>query len=103
MAFSYKDYIESEEVKRKREEAEKYKNYVASDSVNLAKTALDNHEANRVSDWTGGNYGQTTEKNQKCHFSGIHLPAGHPKLQQHHRPGYHRGGQRGPQHLLRPF
>ena len=61
-AFTYKDYTESEEVKRLREEAEKYKNYVASQSVTDAKTALDLHEQNKVADWTGGTYGESLKE-----------------------------------------
>ena len=59
MAFSYNDYVESEAVKKKREEAEKYKEYVASQSVNDAKSALDLHEQNKVADWSGGTYGES--------------------------------------------
>lgn len=59
MAFNYNDYTESESVKKKREEAEKYKTYNASQSVTDAKTALDTHEQNRVADWTGGTYGES--------------------------------------------
>ena len=57
MAFTYKNYTESDAVKKKRQEAEANSTYKASDSVNLAKAALDAHEANRVADWTGGTYG----------------------------------------------
>lgn len=59
MAFTYKDYEESDAVKKKREEAEKYKQYVASQSVADAKSALDLHEQNKVADWTGGTYGES--------------------------------------------
>lgn len=59
MAFTYKDYAESDAVKKKREEAEKYKQYVASQSVNDTKNALDLHEQNKVADWTGGTYGES--------------------------------------------
>jgi hypothetical protein len=59
MSFTYKDYAESDAVKKKREEAEKYKQYVASQSVNDAKSALDLHEQNKVTDWTGGTYGES--------------------------------------------
>ena len=59
MAFTYNDYAESEAVKKKREEAEKYKEYIASQSVNDAKAALDLHEQNKVADWTGGTYGES--------------------------------------------
>lgn len=58
MAFTYKDYTESEEVKRRRQEAEAHSKYKASDSVNLAKKEWDAHSANKVADWTGGTYGQ---------------------------------------------
>jgi hypothetical protein len=59
MGFTYNDYAESDAVKKKREEAEKYKQYVASQSVNDAKSALDLHEQNKVADWTGGTYGES--------------------------------------------
>lgn len=62
MAFIYNDYVESDAVKKKREEAEKYKTYVASQSVNDAKTALDLHEQNKVADWTGGTYGESLKE-----------------------------------------
>jgi hypothetical protein len=62
MAFTYKDYAESDAVKKKREEAEKYKTYVASQSVNDAKTALNTHEQNKVADWTGGTYGESLKE-----------------------------------------
>lgn len=58
MAFTYKDYTESDEVKRRRQEADAYSKYKASDSVNLAKKEWDAHSANKVADWTGGTYGQ---------------------------------------------
>lgn len=58
MAFTYKDYTESDEVKRRRQEAEAHSKYTASDSVNLAKKEWDAHSANKVADWTGGTYGQ---------------------------------------------
>ena len=59
MAFKYNDYTESDEVRKKREEAEKYKTYIASQSVNDAKKALELHEQNKVADWTGGTYGES--------------------------------------------
>lgn len=62
MTFTYKDYAESDAVKKKREEAEKYKTYVASQSVNDAKAALDLHEQNKVADWTGGTYGESLKE-----------------------------------------
>lgn len=60
--FKYNDYAESDAVKKKREEAEKYNTYVASQTVNNAKTAYDNHLANQVADWTGGTYGESYEE-----------------------------------------
>lgn len=62
MAFTYNDYVESDAVKKKREEAEKYKTYVASQSVNDAKAALNLHEQNKVADWTGGTYGESLKE-----------------------------------------
>ena len=59
MAFKYDDYAESEEVKKKKEEAEKYKEYLASQSVTDAKNAWDAHQENKVGDWTGGTYGES--------------------------------------------
>lgn len=59
MAFTYKDYEESEAVKRARDEAEKYKIYEASQAVKDAQTALNLHEQNKVADWTGGTYGES--------------------------------------------
>lgn len=43
MAFSYKDYIES-------------------DTLNKARQALDKHESNKVADWTGGTYGEVLKE-----------------------------------------
>lgn len=61
MAFSYKDYAESEAVKKKRKEAEAYSTYNESDAVRLAREKYNAHEANRVTDWTGGTYGQSVK------------------------------------------
>lgn len=61
MAFSYKDYAESEAVKKKRQEAEAYSTYNESDAVRLAREKYNAHEANRVTDWTGGTYGQSVK------------------------------------------
>jgi hypothetical protein len=41
---------------------EKYNTYVASQTVNNAKTAYDNHLANQVADWTGGTYGESLKE-----------------------------------------
>lgn len=61
MAFSYKNYNESDAVKRKRQEAEAHNTYNESDAVRLAKEAMQTHEANKVADWTGGTYGQSVK------------------------------------------
>lgn len=58
MAFSYKNYNESDAVKKRRAEAEKYQTYKESQSVSDAKAAMDAHEKNKVSPWTGGSYGE---------------------------------------------
>lgn len=62
MAFSFRDYAESDEVKRRRQEAEAHKNYVESDAVTSARNALSQHEQNRVSPWTGGTYGAALQQ-----------------------------------------
>ena len=58
MAFGYKNYSESDAVKKKRQEAENNRTYNESDSVRLAREAMQKHDANKVSDWTGGTYGE---------------------------------------------
>lgn len=61
MAFSYKDYQESEAVRKAREAAQANSQYNASEDVVKAREALASHEANRVEPWTGGNYGQALQ------------------------------------------
>ena len=56
-AFSYKNYNESKSVKKKRQEMEDNSTYNESSAVKLARDALNAHNANKVADWTGGNYG----------------------------------------------
>lgn len=62
MAFTYKSYEESDEVKRKRQEAEAHKNYVESQSVTDSRNAMKAHDANKVSPWTGGTYGDSLKQ-----------------------------------------
>ena len=57
MAYTYKKYEESDAVKAAREKADSSALYNASDSVTRANEALTAHEANRPTDWTGGEYG----------------------------------------------
>lgn len=57
MAFSYADYAESEEVKKRRQEAEAHQVYKEAEDVTKARDALRKQEANKVADWTGGTYG----------------------------------------------
>lgn len=57
MAFSFKNYNESEAVKKKRQEMEKNSTYNESDAVRLARDAISYHNANKIADWTGGKYG----------------------------------------------
>ena len=59
MAFSYKDYTESEAVKKLRDQASQYQTYKEAQSVVDAYNAYNNHQANKVADWTGGTYGQS--------------------------------------------
>ena len=59
MAFSYKDYIESEAVKKAREQASQYETYNESQAVLDSYNAYKQQEANKVADWTGGTYGQS--------------------------------------------
>lgn len=57
MAFSFRNYNESDEVKRRRQQAQQYETYNEAQGVIDARNALQQHEANRVSPWTGGTYG----------------------------------------------
>ena len=59
MAFSYKDYVESEAVKRLREQASQYGTYNESQAVIDSLNAYKQKEANKIADWTGGTYGQS--------------------------------------------
>lgn len=59
MAFSYKDYIESDAVKKLREQAAQYDTYKESQAVLDSYNAYKQQEANKVADWTGGTYGQS--------------------------------------------
>jgi hypothetical protein len=58
MAFSYKDYVESEAVKKLREQASQYQTYKEAQSVVDSYNAYKQQEANKIADWTGGTYGQ---------------------------------------------
>ena len=58
MAFSYKDYVESDAVKKKREEAEANSIYKESSAVKSARDNLQTHTNNKVADWSGGTYGE---------------------------------------------
>jgi hypothetical protein len=59
MAFSYKDYVESEAVRKLKEQASQYNTYKEAQSVVDSYNAYKQHEANKVADWTGGTYGQS--------------------------------------------
>lgn len=62
MAFSFRDYQESDEVRRRRQQADQYSVYNEAQSVIDARNALAQHEANRVSPWTGGTYGDALKE-----------------------------------------
>lgn len=62
MAFTYKDFALSEEARKQKDEAEKYKQYTAAQSVTDMRKAYDNHLANQVADWTGGTYGESLKE-----------------------------------------
>lgn len=59
MAFSYKNYTESDAVKKLREQASQYQTYKEAQSVVDSYNALKQKEANKIADWTGGTYGQS--------------------------------------------
>lgn len=61
MPFSFRDYTESDEVKRRRQQAQQYETYNEAQAVIDARNALQQHESNRVSPWTGGTYGQALQ------------------------------------------
>lgn len=58
MAFSFRDYTESDEVKRRREQAQQYETYNESQAVIDARNAYNAHTSNPVAAWTGGTYGE---------------------------------------------
>lgn len=59
MAFTFKDYTESDAVKQARKQAEQNSTYKESQDVINARKLLADHTANKVPDWTGGQYGQS--------------------------------------------
>ena len=59
MAFSYNNYVESDAVKKLREQVAQYETYKESQAVTDAYNAYKQYEANKVADWTGGTYGQS--------------------------------------------
>lgn len=61
MAFSYKDYEESDAVKQARAKAEQYSTYNESDDVKGARESLANHENNKVAEWQGGQYADSVK------------------------------------------
>lgn len=58
MAFSYKNYTESNAVKKLREQLAQYNAYKESQAVTDSYNAYKQKEANKIADWTGGTYGQ---------------------------------------------
>ena len=58
MAFSYKNYAESDAVKKAKKQADQYKTYKESQAVTDAYNSYKEYEANKIGDWTGGTYGQ---------------------------------------------
>lgn len=59
MAFSYKDYVESEAVKKRKEQAAQYETYNESQAVIDSYNVYKQKEANKIADWAGGTYGQS--------------------------------------------
>lgn len=59
MSFSYKNYTESDAVKKLKEQLSQYDTYKESQSVLDSYNAYKQQEANKVADWTGGTYGQS--------------------------------------------
>lgn len=57
MAFSYKDYEYSNDVIRRKDEADKHAEYNESGLVGGARDRYYNHMSNRIGDWTGGQWG----------------------------------------------
>ena len=62
MPFGYKPYEESEAVKQARANLERSQTYTQSDNVINARNALQAQEANKVADWTGGQYGESLKQ-----------------------------------------
>ena len=57
MAFSFRDYAESDEVRRRRQQAEENSVYREAQAVVDARNAMQQKQNNPVSPWTGGTYG----------------------------------------------
>ena len=57
--FSYKNYAESDAVKKLREQLSQYNTYKESQAVTDAYNAYQQQQANKIADWTGGTYGQS--------------------------------------------
>jgi len=62
MPFGYKPYEESDAVKQARANLERSQNYTQSENVINARNALQAQEANKVADWTGGQYGESLKQ-----------------------------------------
>lgn len=61
MGFTFDDYIESDEVKKKKALADANSTYSPSNAVLQAKLNLDSHSAYQVPEWDGGTYGQAVD------------------------------------------
>lgn len=61
MPFSYKDYQESEAVRKAREKLNENSEYKESERVSGAYDDWRKHLENEVSPWTGGSYGQAIQ------------------------------------------
>lgn len=59
--FTYDPYEESEAVKQARQQAESLANYKEAQSVTDARTKMQNYESQKVSPWTGGQYGASLQ------------------------------------------
>ena len=56
MAFNFKDYEESEAVRRARQLQEQNSQYNESQAVRDARDRMNQYEAQRPQEWTGGTY-----------------------------------------------
>lgn len=62
MAYKFKDYTKSDDVKKAEAKAAEYNTYKESDAVTDYRNKMSDYETNnKVADWTGGTYGDAVK------------------------------------------